>query len=372
MEKTSESTDSTRSIPTAGDTVIAVMGVTGVGKSTFINHFSDEQTVIGHGLEACTGKVEVYPSTLPNKTKLFLVDTPGFDDTYRSDTDILKEIANWLSTAYEDKIKLAGIVYLHRIEDVRLGGAGMRNLRMFKALCGDNSLASVVLATTRWRNVDPDEGLLREQQLCSSPKMWKRMIDYGSKVMRQDRDEDSAYEILQYLLQRRKPVTLDIQVELVDNKKSLNETGAGQELHAELEKQKKEYEKQLAALRQEMEDAMKKMDADLKEQLQAEKDDLERRLREAREHDRQLEATREEIRQQMALEAQRERNELQEQLRQAERQLVREEVRLQQQQERHKYTLQHGKLEAELQQKRNENAALRLKLQKEESGCVVM
>jgi GTPase Era involved in 16S rRNA processing len=29
------------------------MGVTGVGKSTFINHFSDEETVIGHGLEAC-------------------------------------------------------------------------------------------------------------------------------------------------------------------------------------------------------------------------------------------------------------------------------------------------------------------------------
>jgi predicted GTPase len=84
---------------------------------------------------AGTGKVEIYPSTLPDGTKLFLVDTPGFDDTYRSDTDILKEIANWLSTAYEENIKLAGIIYLHRIEDVRLGGAAMRNLRMFKAQC---------------------------------------------------------------------------------------------------------------------------------------------------------------------------------------------------------------------------------------------
>jgi hypothetical protein len=315
--------------------------------------------------------VEIYPSTLPDGTKLFLVDTPGFDDTYRSDTDILKEIANWLSTAYEENIKLAGIFYLHRIEDVRLGGAAMRNLRMFKALCGDNSLASVVLATTRWRNVDRDEGLLREQQLCTSPKTWKRMIDFGSKVMRQDQDENSASEILQYLIQRRKPITLDIQVELVDNKKSLNETGAGQELHAELERQKKEYEKQLAALRQEMEDAMSKMNADLKEQLQAEKNDLERRLRDAREHDRQLDATREEIRQQMAREAQSERSALQEQLRHAEMQVTREEYRLQNYQERYKLELQHSKLMARLQQQKDENDALREQL-KGESSCVTM
>jgi hypothetical protein len=29
------------------------MGVTGVGKSTFINLFSDNKTIVGHGLEAC-------------------------------------------------------------------------------------------------------------------------------------------------------------------------------------------------------------------------------------------------------------------------------------------------------------------------------
>jgi hypothetical protein len=367
------------------------MGVTGVGKSTFINHFSNEETVIGHGLEACkstsvflrpiqsadilvvgTGKVQIYPSTLLDGTKLFLVDTPGFDDTYRSDTDILKEIADWLSTAHEEKIKLAGIVYLHRIEDVRLGGAAMRNLRMFKALCGDNSLASVVLATTRWHNVQLDEGLLREEQLCSSPKMWKRMIDFGSKVMRQDRDEISACEILQYLIQRRKPVTLDIQVELVDNKKTLNQTGAGQELHAEIEKQKKEYEKQLTALRKEMEDKMNKMNADLKEQLQEERDELERKLREAREHDRQLEANREEIRQQMALEAQRERNELQEQLRQAESQFAKEQFGLQQQKQRHEYELQQRTLAAELRQRKEEIDKLRSRLEEERSRCVIM
>ena len=35
----------------AGDVVIAVMGVTGAGKSTFVNYLTNATLVIGHGLE---------------------------------------------------------------------------------------------------------------------------------------------------------------------------------------------------------------------------------------------------------------------------------------------------------------------------------
>jgi putative protein kinase ArgK-like GTPase of G3E family len=35
------------------DIVIAVMGITGVGKSTFISHLTDEDVVIGRGLASC-------------------------------------------------------------------------------------------------------------------------------------------------------------------------------------------------------------------------------------------------------------------------------------------------------------------------------
>jgi dephospho-CoA kinase len=35
------------------DIVISVMGITGVGKSTFINYFSDVPVPIGDKLEAC-------------------------------------------------------------------------------------------------------------------------------------------------------------------------------------------------------------------------------------------------------------------------------------------------------------------------------
>ena len=124
-----------------------------------------------------TGKVDIYPSTLPDKTKLFLVDTPGFDDTYRSDTDILGELANWLNNSYAENIRLTGIIYLHRISDTRLRQTAMKNLKMFKALCGEDGLPSVVLATTLWTNVSPADGVMRETELRENPNMWKKMIE---------------------------------------------------------------------------------------------------------------------------------------------------------------------------------------------------
>jgi ABC-type lipoprotein export system ATPase subunit len=35
------------------DIIIAIMGVTGAGKSTFISLLSDEKIEIGHGLQSC-------------------------------------------------------------------------------------------------------------------------------------------------------------------------------------------------------------------------------------------------------------------------------------------------------------------------------
>lgn len=36
-----------------GDVFIAIMGVTGAGKSTFISHCTEKQLEIGHGLQGC-------------------------------------------------------------------------------------------------------------------------------------------------------------------------------------------------------------------------------------------------------------------------------------------------------------------------------
>ena len=84
---------------------------------------------------------------------MYLIDTPGIDDTRRGDTEVLEDVAFYLSKIYEQDIKLAGIIYLHRITDVRISGSSLRNLKIFKALCVEekNVFKHVVLATTMWR-----------------------------------------------------------------------------------------------------------------------------------------------------------------------------------------------------------------------------
>jgi hypothetical protein len=79
---------------------------------------------------------------------------------------------------------------------------------MFKALCGKDGLPSVVLATTHWTNVSPADGIMRETELKENPNMWKRMIEWGSQVWRQDGDYKSTSEIIQYLISLKRPVTL--------------------------------------------------------------------------------------------------------------------------------------------------------------------
>ena len=64
----------------------------------FINRASGSTLRVGKGLESCTDDVHtVDPFTLDG-VPVTLIDTPGFDDTTKSDTDILKLIAAYLAS----------------------------------------------------------------------------------------------------------------------------------------------------------------------------------------------------------------------------------------------------------------------------------
>ncbi|KAK0709938.1 P-loop containing nucleoside triphosphate hydrolase protein, partial [Lasiosphaeria miniovina] len=227
------------------DAVIAVMGLTGVGKSTFISHFCDT-AVVGNDLESCTTSISIHTATVDSQT-VYLIDTPGFDDTTRTDTDILKEIAVWLERSYDADIKLAGIVYLHRIQDNRVGGSGTTNLHMFRELCGAAGLSSVVLATTMWDALPLDKAEARERELTTAPELWGGLVAHGCAVLRQDGGAASAARIVRHVLEQRRPVTLQLQEEMADGL-ALHETAAGGVLKAELEAQQRAYEEKMAVL----------------------------------------------------------------------------------------------------------------------------
>lgn len=200
------------------------------------------------------------------------------------------QISGWLSSAYTAKLKLSGIIYLHRIPDVRVGGSGIKNLKMFRGLCGEDILGSVVLATTMWDSVAHNMamGEARETQLKEEPNLWGKMIEHGSMVMRHDRGETSGIEILRYLIGRKEKITLAIQKELNDEKKPLNDTGAGVALVTEMERLKDIYERKIIDLEVRL---CKEWD----ENRDALKADFEQKLLKQREDAARLQATADEI-----------------------------------------------------------------------------
>ena len=53
---------------------------------------------IGRSLNSCTTEVQLANEFTIDERQVILIDTPGFDDTNKSDTDILTLIATFLAT----------------------------------------------------------------------------------------------------------------------------------------------------------------------------------------------------------------------------------------------------------------------------------
>ncbi|KAL4065613.1 P-loop containing nucleoside triphosphate hydrolase protein [Scleroderma yunnanense] len=205
------------------------MGPTGAGKSTFVDlAVGRADSGAGHDLVSCTKEIRAVRYPHPDgERNIVLVDTPGFDDTFVSDTQILRNIAEWLKTTYKRKVLLSGLLYFHRISDNRVAGTPLRNLNMFKELCGKDNFKNVVLVTTMWDEVLEDVGLQREKELQDD--FWRAMLRLGSATHRFHLTEESAWEIINTisvsLPEERRPLL--IQQEMVDENKPLHRTSAG-------------------------------------------------------------------------------------------------------------------------------------------------
>ena len=173
-----------------------------------------------------------------------LIDTPGFDDTFRTDMEILRGIAEWLEKTlvilpfsrflitktcnrYQRGIQLSGILYLHRITDNRVPNSFLRNIELLRRLCGDGAFSNIRFVTTNWDLLtDQGEGEREEEELCS--KYWNHFIEGGSQVFRFQNTHLSAWKIINSLPMEGK-ATL-IQKEMVDQLKSLSQTTAAESL----------------------------------------------------------------------------------------------------------------------------------------------
>ncbi|PON28999.1 hypothetical protein TGAM01_v202107 [Trichoderma gamsii] len=262
--------------------VIALMGGTGAGKSTFISLLTDEDVGIGHNLQSCTTEVGVYNFNYKDRHTVYLLDTPGFDDTNRPDSEILQEIAFYLAALYAQKVTLAGIIYLHRITDTRVSGSSLRNLRILQNLCGADAFDRVVLATTMWSTLDSVEGgheigLQRCEEL-RHPEFWGEMVQKKSIMKEHDGSLASAFSIISELIDKEGDVVLNIQRQMVDQNLSLDETDAGRYLQKDLIEAREKYEQEIAELKKNIEQAIAEQDAEAIDIFQQEKEAAESKV----------------------------------------------------------------------------------------------
>ncbi|KAH6911893.1 hypothetical protein BKA70DRAFT_1422606 [Coprinopsis sp. MPI-PUGE-AT-0042] len=256
---------------------ILVMGSSGAGKTSFINVASGSRLPVSSGLKSCTSNVELSEPFMLNGRKLRLIDTPGFDDSNRSDADVLGTIADFLAKEFINGRKLQGILYFHRISDVRMGALSKRNFTMFQKLCGEHSYPNVVLVTSRWSEVNEQVGIGRENELRSKAIFFRPLLEAGASLLRYGRNVESAHSILQQVLDKP-PVTLRIQQETVLEGKKIVETEAGMALHTEKLASIQQFEENLKGLTQEIEAVKQENDTEAQKELEADMNDLKNKV----------------------------------------------------------------------------------------------
>jgi hypothetical protein len=164
------------------------------------------------------------------RTNIAVVDCPGFNDTKRSDAEVLGEIAKVLSAQYlfSKKLRLRGILYLRDISKTRMEGSDIATLNLFSKLVGKEAFPHVVFVTTMWGKLDAagkEVAYKREKELKET--FWGEMIQEGSYMTKFQGSKASAEGIISQLVGDADPVILQIQHELIDKDLELAATAAG-------------------------------------------------------------------------------------------------------------------------------------------------
>jgi hypothetical protein len=153
-----------------------------------------------------------------------------------------------------------------------MGGTSNRNLKMFQKLCGEKALKNVAVVTTRWDDVqekDREATERREEELMKTKGMFfEPIIAAGGRFLRHDNTIESARRVMDQLVDNE-PIALQIQIEMRDGKK-VEDTAAGIELRAEMNRLIERHTNEMKDLIEEMEEAIAEKDEELRKELEAE------------------------------------------------------------------------------------------------------
>ncbi|KAF3911430.1 hypothetical protein ABW20_dc0104175 [Dactylellina cionopaga] len=180
--------------------------------------------------------------------RVLLVDTPDFDTTGHSDSEVLEDVLLWLETKYPEEKEHARIIYLHDINIKGVTGSSGRNLEASEQVCRGNYIDSVVLAKTDGRNIQKSHKYSnkRVDKPNAETSVWRAMVARGSGVVIRDGSSESVLQIVRDLVLKRIRITelknpADLE-ELTELDKAKDELW-GQLLEARMENHKLDTDK---------------------------------------------------------------------------------------------------------------------------------
>jgi len=231
--------------------IVVILGPTGAGKSSLIKKLSGDQSiVVGNSLNSETSAIKCYNLSYGGH-EFALVDTPGFDDSHRSNLEVVEQILEWLAVQHRGNAEFVGVIYVHNIMNPRMQGSALQNLRMFRKLVGSNNMSKVILATSFWDLVNRRKGIEREEALTKSPDFFAAMIGKGAQYMRLEHHSTNLNALAS--MAKSGSIVLQCQKEMTVEKKSAKETSAAQITASDLAKiaeQKKKHDKEIKAIKQ--------------------------------------------------------------------------------------------------------------------------
>ena len=171
------------------------------------------------------------------------------------------------------------MIYIHRISDKRFTGISGRNFKMFRELCGDSTLKNVILVTNMWGEVTREVGESRERELTTN--FFKPVLDKGAQLARHHNTTQSAHDIIRCIMKNR-PLTLQIQRELVDEHKDIIDTAAGEAVNKELNEQIRRHQAELKSIQEDMMKALKEKDEETRQELEEETRKLQEQMNKVR------------------------------------------------------------------------------------------
>ena len=107
---------------------------------------------------------------------------------------------------------------------------------------------------TMWDKGSGQDKERRERELKETESFWGSMIKHGSTIFRHPNTQASAFEIIDHIIELRQTVVLDIQKQLVDEQKLIEDTSAGRELLRKVLEERKTMEERLRSSEQERHD----------------------------------------------------------------------------------------------------------------------